>query len=158
MTVEKPNDPNEYPLTVIATDVHGEECYRTQIDWTGVPRNLEDVPSSDLGNRRPRWKSAKVFTVNGRELTSFENNDAGAPDDDENVPQSDDGTVKADGESWTETPKADWKNPDKGTQAADNEAVDKADMPAEAKDAKDSDKADEKAAKSEPKSKAKSGS
>lgn len=145
MTVEKPNDPTEYPLTVVAVDVHGQECYRTQIDWTGVPRDLEDAPSGDLDNRRPRWATAKVFTVNGRELTSYTNEHAGDADDDENVVQSDDGTAQADAQTPSEKPVADWRNPDKGTQKADDLAADKADLP------KDSASDEEKPAKSKSK-------
>lgn len=149
MTVDKPNDPNQYPLTVIATDVNGEECYRTQIQWTGVPRDLEDVPSRDLDDRRPRWANVKVFTAQGEELHSKSNDNAGDADDEENQLRKDEGTVQADAQSPSETPSADWRNPDKGTLAADNEAADKADLPADGKSAKSDAKADTKSDKSE---------
>jgi hypothetical protein len=141
MTTDKPSDPNEYPLTVVATDVHGEECYRTQIDWTGVPRGLEDVPSDDLDRRRPRWAEVKVFNAQGDELHSRSNSDAGSADDDENVVVKDEGTTEADAQSNSPAATPDSKNPDKGTLKADDQAADKADL--KAKD----DKADAKAAK-----------
>ncbi len=142
---EKPNDPAEYPLTVVATDVHGEECYRTQIDWTGVPRDLDEVPSADLDKRRPRWAEAKIFTASGRELKSMSNEHAGDADDNENVVYRDAGTGRADEQSPSETPSADFRNPDKGTLAADNEAADKADLPGGKAESKADQKADEKA-------------
>lgn len=68
-----------YPLTVVAFDAAGNECYRTQLDWSGQERNLDDVPSADLDNRRPRWKTAKVYDQAGKvvlERTNEDNDDS----------------------------------------------------------------------------------
>lgn len=72
--VKLPEDQNDYPLTVVAVDVEGEECYRTQVDWTGVSdRKLDNVPSSDLDERRPRWASFEVLDANGKTVHSGSN-------------------------------------------------------------------------------------
>jgi hypothetical protein len=67
-------DQADYPLTVIAVDVEGVECYRTQLDWSGVGHNtLDNVPSSDLDFRRPRWASYEVIDASGKVVDSGSN-------------------------------------------------------------------------------------
>lgn len=69
-----------YPLTIVGFDSAGNECYRTQLDWAGSERNLDDVPSADLDARRPQWKTVKVYDQAGKVVheKTNENNDESA--------------------------------------------------------------------------------
>lgn len=66
MADEKRPGIGDYPLTVVAYDAADNERYRTQLDWAGSERNLDDVPSADLGNRPPDWAKVKVFDQAGK--------------------------------------------------------------------------------------------
>lgn len=66
MAEEKRPGIGDYPLTIVGFDAAGNECYRTQLDWAGSERNLDDVPSPDLDRRRPAWKTVKVFDQAGK--------------------------------------------------------------------------------------------
>jgi hypothetical protein len=71
-----------YPLTIVGFDSAGNECYRTQLDWSGSERNLDDVPSADLDARRPQWKTVKVYDQAGKVVHEKTNdrNDESADD------------------------------------------------------------------------------
>ncbi len=82
MTDEKRPGIGDYPLTIVGFDAAGNECYRTQLDWAGSERNLDDVPSADLDARRPRWQTVKVYDQAGKVVheKSNDNNDESADD------------------------------------------------------------------------------
>lgn len=81
---EQTNTPGSgrYPLTIVAHDAAGNECYRTQLDWSGQERNLDDVPSADLDARRPTWQTVKVYDQAGEVVLerTNDNNDESADD------------------------------------------------------------------------------
>jgi hypothetical protein len=71
-----------YPLTIVGFDAAGNECYRTQLDWSGQERNLDDVPSADLDARVPTWKTVKIYDQAGKVVVerTNENNEESADD------------------------------------------------------------------------------
>lgn len=82
MADEKRPGIGDYPLTVVAYDAAGNERYRTQLDWAGQERNLDDVPSADLGDRPPGWATVKIFDQAGKvvEERTNDSNDESAED------------------------------------------------------------------------------
>lgn len=81
MTDSKTPGQDAYPLTIVGTDADGSEVYRTQLDWSGVARKLDEVPSRDLGDRGPKWAKVQIFDATGKEVESRTNDDAGSADE-----------------------------------------------------------------------------
>lgn len=135
MTID---DQRDYPLTIVAVDGLGDECYRTQLDWSGFGRDLSNVPSRDLNERRPRWESFQVIDAHGKVRYSGSNDDAGRDGGDLLEMKRGDavrGTVKADelgrgggrggdaGDLQAEDPRADVKESAKeSTKAGSQQA------------------------------------
>lgn len=97
MADEKRPGIGAYPLTVVAYDSAGNERYRTQLDWAGSERNLDDVPSPDLGERPPNWATVKIFDQAGKvveERTNDANDDSS--DDSSDEPDAKDKRADAD--------------------------------------------------------------
>lgn len=147
------DNPNDYPLTIVAVDGLGDECYRTQLDWSGRGRDLNEVPSADLGARRPRWVTYQVIDAHGKVVHSGENADAGKDDDGDLLEQKYGrdvhGTVAADelgntggrdgdaGDLQAEDPKKDVKESAKNTdEHSPKPVVEKGDEKAEEPKAK----------------------
>lgn len=131
----------DYPLTVVADDAEGNEVYRTQLDWAGSPRNLDDldnVPSADLNDREPTWTSLRVLNASGQ--TVHERSNEAARRDDRQDGQA--RNSARDSENSENSAKAGGdKNADKAGDKANKDATEKPAPKDAAKDAaKDADK------------------